>query len=379
MIFEIDTIRFEEVLNALYSRYLANKYPYYLANVKTPQDSTIIPDDFKNRGTRDNRLYARYLFFLCLYMRGKIGSVFASKGFTKLYQAHPDWFDAFVASRLKVSEIEAGLRKAGLGSGAVENARSWSINAKRLVRDFNGEALQIVEGVEDYREACVRIRNQKSGRGFRGFQEKMVSMILYFYLDAGLIEEFNFPMPVDFHVLRVLISNEAVRYPVMPDRNDHLSKELLLSIREQLMAYTASHDVNLVKLCNAVWLLSESQCSNAPGNRAIPSKERNGRSTVIFFPPVTGSLADHHAYGRTCAPCPLVTTCTLNIPSAPYYLWGGIYPSRKTEVLKLGGLELSFDMTEPKLGHESLRSRLVDGNRPKLRTDDRLNSEQKLF
>lgn len=200
----------EAVLGTLMSRYREGGYPYNLDTVRTPQDPRHMPETLPLGGAE----HAMFLWTSCYYMRGGIKSVEAFKRLSSMYREAPELFDPHfvVDNQIPAERIAELLGRNGLGfQGAVSSA--WKTNASRLVDMYDGDPRKIFDGVTNFEEAFKRIGNDGKGGGFIGFQEKMTSMIIYYLRDQELIEPFNFPIPVDIHVMRVSIANELISFP----------------------------------------------------------------------------------------------------------------------------------------------------------------------
>ena len=320
---EVHKERAEEILGTLLAAYEANLPPYNQDRVRLPQDPRHMPETLPRGGIE----HAMFFFNVCYYMRGGIKSNEAVIRMSRVYDAHPEMFDADYASEADQSEIEGILRQNGLGFQATV-AGQWIENSKRLTERYGGDPRTIFEEVTDYDQALARIKNDGKGNGFVGFQEKMTSMIIYYLMDEGLIDQFKFPIPVDLHVLRVSIANELITFPNAPHGTNLFTKDTLAALRALYFNYAEEHGVNPLRLCDAVWMLSESSCGRHPGNSTIEPlgrDRRNGRSTILLPVKVdTHDPAQQRAYDSSCAICPLEETCQFNIPGTPYYVGGNI-------------------------------------------------------
>ncbi len=322
----IDRARAERVIGTLMKLYLAREFPYTLPDAQVPQiPENLPPDGFA--GTRD---HASYLFALCFYMRGGIKSDRAAKAVSALYLHFPEMFRAEYARLLEPAVLVRRLVENGLGFNAKEISRFWPENFKRLYTSWEGDPRRVFDGVASYEEICFRVRNPKTRRrktglhgptGFLGFQEKMTSMLTYFLLEAGLIEPFLFPLPVDFHVLRLLIAHEIVQ--VEENNNGNFFKgPVLEAIREFSVSYSAKHNVDPLHLSEVLWCFSRSMCSKHPGNTTRYIGPRRGRSTKLVPKKITWSIRLRATFVRTCGQCPIEATCRYNVAAAPYYVQG---------------------------------------------------------
>lgn len=327
---EVHRERVEQVLGALVDAYSNNNYPYNLDRVRVPQHPDHMPPSLE-LGTKE---HAMFLWTSCYYMRGGIKSVDAFKRLGAMYEAAPGVFDASISMHMDPEEIALLLKKYQLGfQDAV--SKQWVENAGRLMERCDGDPRAIFDSIGTYDEALSKIKNDHKGNGYLGFQEKMTSMIIYFLMDEKLIEAFNFPIPIDLHVMRISIANELITFPGVPHGTNLYRPETLATLRTIYEDYSKAHDVDALRLCDAVWLFSEAMCSNQPGNITLEPEgrhNRNGRSTVLIPLEVDPySETQRDAFKRTCGRCVLRDVCKWNIPGKPYYVQGhlGIRGPRK--------------------------------------------------
>lgn len=321
----IDWTRTYDVLGKLMDAYENKDFPYNQDSVRVPQDPRHMPENLVRGGSE----HAMFLWSTCYYMRGGIKSVDSFKILSKVYQDRPDIFDASQAASLDPIEVGKFIRSYGLGYQHLQIGNFWVENAKRLQDRWQGDPKNIFNGVTSYEESLDRIKNDGKGGGFLGFQEKMVSMITYYLMDEDLIEPYVFPLPVDLHVMRIAVANELIKFEGYDESENVLSDQALNTARELFYNYSLKRGVNPLRLCDAVWLLSQSLCGKQPGNITLEPAgraNRNGRQTVLEALPV--DITDHkqqQAYHKTCESCPLnaeTATCEWNIPSKIYYVQG---------------------------------------------------------
>lgn len=336
----VDYDQVELVLGKLVCAFENEDYPYSLDSTRVPQDHRHMPQSLEFNTTE----HAMFLWTVCYYMRGGIKSDDAVKRLAKIYDNSPELFVADVARTMQPADIAKVLKENSLGFQDTVG-RAWVENADRLQKKWDGDPRNIFNGVASYQESLDRIKNDGKGGGFIGFQEKMVSMIIYYLADEGLIKEFEFPLPVDIHVLRVSIANELVKFQGYSDDENVFSDELLEVVRNLFVDYTRKHNVDMLRLCDAVWLLSQSICGIQPGNITLEPegrKNRNGRSTVLEPLPIDINNEDQRiAYHKACGQCPVEDTCKWNVPGKTYYVQGAlarrgervIYPKPSQEKL----------------------------------------------
>ncbi len=303
--------------------YNNNELPYSLDRVRVPHDPRHMPKTMERSGVD----HAVFLFNVCYYMRGGIKSNDAVKRMANVYDEWPSLFDCEFAKDVDPGAIEEILKTNGLGFQKVV-ADQWVENSRRLHELYDGDPRKIFEGVDSYELSQERIQNDGKGGGFKGFQEKMTSMIIYYLMDEDLIDRFNFPIPVDLHVLRVSIANEMITFGDVPHKTNLFTKETLSALRTLYLQYAEERNVNPLRLCDAVWMLSESSCGRHPGNTTIEPhgrKVRNGRSTYLIPKEVNfDDPTQLKAYRESCAICPIEETCQYNIPGTQYYVGGNL-------------------------------------------------------
>lgn len=312
-------------LDAVVDRLLAaqekNAFPYNLDAAQLPQDERNMPPSLPRGG----REHANFLWATCYYMRGGIKSTSAFRSLSKIYEQQPEVFDPEHACRMDPSDITALLVENGLAFSAENIGRYWVKNAHRMLGFYDGDPRNIFDEVSSYEQVLKRVRSTPNS-GFAGFQKKMSSMISYYLMDAELIPYFDFPLPVDFHVLRVSAATEIITFENAPDDNDIYSEKTLDMLRALYHDYSVTHGVSQLDVCNAVWLLSSAICGSQPGNIMLEPGDRNrrnGRKTHIVPMPIdTSNPRQLRMYEKSCAPCPVEEVCEFNMPSKAYYVAG---------------------------------------------------------
>ncbi len=318
----IDFERAKAVFGTLLTTYNNQQFPYDLA--KPPQRPENLPSNLILGSVE----HANFLWAVCYYMRGGIKSDTAIIALARMHEAHHELFiPAYLyeeQSLLLKSSMAERLKQYGLGFNSKEIPYFWVANARKLHQFWRGDVRELFLGVDDYETLCERIigsgkRRADHPNGFFGFQYKMTSMIAYFLQEAGLIAPLLYPVPVDFHVLRVLVANEILTVPgsdkVLP------LLELQEAARELTSWYCKEHEVSPVHLCDVLWLLSSSTCNQNPGNFSEIG-EYKARATEITPITVHWTPAQTATHIRTCARCPIRATCKHCIPSGPYYRQG---------------------------------------------------------
>lgn len=299
-----------------------NEFPYTLEAANLPQDERNMPSELP-RGGRD---HANFLWATCYYMRGGIKSTAAFAGLSSVYAAEPELFDPHHAMNDDPARVTELLKSHSLAFSSSTIGPAWVENARRMVELYDGDPRQIFAGTSNYDVLLSRMKNNGRGKGFVGFQEKMVSMITYYLMDSELIPYFDFPLPVDFHVLRVSAANEIITFENLPDDGDIYSDKTLATLRAMYHDFSVTHGVSQLDVCNAVWSLSAAVCGTQPGNIMLEPGDRNnreGRKTHIVPLPIDLNNASQiRMYERSCGLCPLEQTCKHNMPSKRYYVQG---------------------------------------------------------
>jgi hypothetical protein len=327
----IDFERAKTVFGALLETYIANRFPY--DNAKPPQRPENLPRNLM-LGTVE---HANFLWAVCYYMRGGIKSDTAIIALARMHEECPELFVPRYlhedSSLLLKSSMAEKLQDYGLGFNSKEIPNFWIANAQKLERFWGGDVRSLFVDVDDYDMLCERIigtgkRRPDHPHGFYGFQYKMTSMIAYFLQEAGLIAPLLYPVPVDFHVLRVLVANEILTVPgsdkILP------LPDLQEAARELTSWYCREYSVSPVHLCDVLWLLSSSTCNQNPGNFSEIG-EYKARATQVTPTIVNWTEAEVAAHIRTCARCPIRETCRHCIPSGPYYRQGEMHKQPRTE------------------------------------------------
>ena len=339
------------LFDTLVERQREKKFPYDMRDAFIPQK--VIPSQMRS----DTFVLACFYFYVCLYMRGGIKSLQAFAAMLRMYHDHPKLFDPAYAQYLQPAELQLVIAKY-VGWDAKAVAGFWIENSKRLVRKWNGDPRNIVKGLDNYEEALRRIQNKATasrkvreeadaiygnGLGFMGFQPKMVSMFIYFMdWDNLLPIKFLYPAPADFHNFRLALSHQALVLDPMPITY-RVNEALSVAWRNMMMRYLKDRgNVTPVELADALWLFSLVLCgespltmykepqviegqlgpANDPGDELFPHDK-----TMMHF----SSKRRRNDLKRTCLACPILNTCTLAIPAAPYYqrkdgregAWGG--------------------------------------------------------
>ncbi len=324
-IIHVNWDRAEEVFGILVQAVKNKTYPYNRAEL--PQLAKNLPKSL----VWGSYEHALFLFAVCYYMRGGIQSDTAILSMTSLYEKNrdiffPQYFRNDTSEETTIEYIKTELHSARLNYAAIEVSRFWVLNAKKLNKFWDSDPRNLFKGTTTYDELCTRIMRKgkdsaEKSFGFYGFREKMVSMLTYFYMHAGIIDPFIFPLPIDFHVQRLLVSHGILSVEGKGIGDDHFSQELLRVARNVTDEYCKKHSIDTRHLCDGLWLLSNTLCNKHPGNRSLTPKRR-GRASQIFSFSYGWTETHLIAYDKSCAHCPVEKTCQYHIPSAHYYISG---------------------------------------------------------
>jgi hypothetical protein len=292
-------------------------------NKQPPYDTFVPPQEYRPDSLRPGgELYgtpehAMFLWNACAYMSAA-DSAYSFQRLTELFKDRPELFDCERLRDVDTSELSGILQREGLPGRQNFVAGAWVENAKRLGDNFDGNPLKVFDGVENYDDCLNRVCNDGKGGGFRGFQAKMVSMILYYYQYDKLLPELPFPVPVDFHVQRIALSTEIVK----PDVGAfHRQPKIEDAIRSLTLDYVHERGTDPLALTDVLWGLSSSFCSGQPGN-AARSKKIGEHIHHVFAEINHENMKQSEAWHRTCGQCALSAFCLNDIPSAPYYRSG---------------------------------------------------------
>jgi hypothetical protein len=376
--FYIDYKMAEKVFGAMIARLGQKGIPYNLAHV--PQADHYLPSNLE-KGSRE---HAIFLFMLCLWMRGGVESDTATIFLRKFHEEKPEYFNPLmyydrenITIQGFVDSIKVELTHYRLSQRVEENSFGWVYNMRKLARHWDSDPRLIMSDKPSFEVLSKRIIgktrggnfdfiNEDSPNGFMYFREKMASMIAYFLMDAKLVTLFVTPVPVDFHVLRLLTSNLIIRVRGKDVEQsvgiDFYHSETLRLAREVTQWYSKEYKVSPIALCDALWLLSRTLCRGNPGNSGYVYDERRKKIKRIQKKDKHSYLSEHldvdsdskesTVKGRkrykglrfneydlfhkskiekvrsTCGVCPVKDFCKYNISSGFYYIGGRLVPER---------------------------------------------------
>ncbi len=324
-----DFARIDSVLAILLDTYRRPGFPYSLDSTRVPQDPRQMPRNLNldpaTRTPEQAKQLASFWFADCYYMRGVNDSNDMTINLAALYEDHPELFDFEIAATMSPPEIETLLLDYHLAVQHKQTSEHWVENAKRMVEIYDGNPLRIFDGADTYDDLVSRVRNDHKGGGFKGFQKKMTSMLSYFYMATGLIPYKNHPLPVDFHVIRLSVSQEMIRFNDLPETGIIPFDATTDFLREIFYDFADHHDISQLELCDVVWLFSRELCSHSPGNTLRQIGEYAARATQFertLTSAETATPKQHGQYARSCGMCPIASTCMHNVPSGLYYKQG---------------------------------------------------------
>lgn len=315
-IVRVDWERAEKVFGLILEALDKKAFPFDQPEAQPPQKGNL-PRNLVAGSVQ----HGAFLFCLCFYMRGGIKSDVVAKALTKLYEKNPNLFIPEKWNELVAEDIAQLLKSVNLGFNSRQIGNFWVVNFQRLAEKWEGNPANLFKNVSSYDKLCERIANDGNGKGFRGFQKKMASMLYYFLAEAGLVEEFNFPIPVDFHVCRMVLANEIVKIENRENGENLYQPEVLDAIRDLSVSYCREKGISTLKLCDGLWGYSRAICNLHPGNQSSIG-ERRGRGTLVLKIAGGWSEAQENSFYNSCERCLLAKTCIGCVPSAPYYVRG---------------------------------------------------------
>lgn len=314
---EINRARAVEVFEPMYDLYQRGQYPYDRPEIDLPQN--LVPRSINAKPL----LFARFLFFACLYMRGTVISSDAFKQLVRLWRNEPWLFNPEQVIKSNPWHIALILfdyipwRFDQIGY-------FWYHNSLVLLEDWDGDPRNIFAGTTDEAELYNRMIGRNGYRGFWGFKWKISSMLSYFLAAVGLIPPNNLSAPVDFHHLRVYLSTMMILiYDTLQIRFEsveHLGIELAkwLQVEFSLTAVTYG---------DVIWLWSLKLCRKAPYTKCrvtYMDVERNGKlvkNKKVRIPHEVdwSRPAYHRLQERSCGGCAIASWCKFGIPAGTYY------------------------------------------------------------
>ncbi len=334
------------------------QYPFSRPDLVVPHVAENMPPDITARPTE----LALLLFYACSQMKGGINSTTAMVALTDLHRDHPEVFNpSYAASELEVATLTALLESYKLGFNSAQVAEHWIENSRRLLAFTGGDMQRFIDQLNTYHGACRLLLTRRVHGvelGFLGFGYKMVSMLVYFYMDAGLLRRYHFPPPIDIHWLRIAVATKIIRWTdghlgheMYIERKRHrtfYTPEIMRVLRRLMVRYTRLTETDPIEFANAIWLFARDMCPHNPGNWFTQYGRYRARNTkierkIIWVQPDVNDLPlftatpsvnghgplrmawdarRHRAFARSCLQCVIHQHCRLNVPSMPYYRHG---------------------------------------------------------
>ncbi len=323
----IDHDKAKKVFDSLIAVYRAKEYPFEPERVLLPQDPRNMPIIKK----MDDEEKARFFFYLCLYMRGRIDSMHATRCTASLFADRPDLFDPLIARNLDPEEIEKELKAHGLGFQKKLNAAYWISNSRYLVGRWGGSVINIFHDAAELDDdqfwliSCERICSQgKNGEkgGFAAFQKKMTSMLIYYLVWLGIISYHHFPLPADVHHRRKCLAHGILSFSQNGNGNDFEHDELIGdAVREVTFVYAKTCGVSSLDLCDTLWPFSRMMCSRNPLFKST-TIDGSGRKSIIVPMELKWTKRQVNTYVMTCGHCPVQETCRFVLRARSYYYTG---------------------------------------------------------
>ena len=326
----------ETVLDTLLDAQKNGAAPYGLDHVILPQDARNIPYElFSN-----DRDLANFFAVSCLWMR-RTNSVKAMRALGNLYrdtrELDADPFDPHVAMTMDDESILSMIAPYSQLQMRDFTVPAFRANAKYITEAFGGDVRQCYDQTEDYEEVCRRVKNRTGAargpsKGLKGFDFKMVSMLLYYLADADSIDRpgeklmpyFDFPLPVDMHVARLSAGTGCVKLHGYDEGENIMSSELTTILRDMYYDYGVTHGIGQLSIADAVWLMGSWYCSYSPETFSVVKKLDKRKSLIAPYEPRYNHSRDASAWHATCGSCPIAAQCTHVAPGKVAQILGQI-------------------------------------------------------
>lgn len=346
-----------EVFGLMLESLREKRWPYDVA--KQPHIEDNLPKRLSEMGRDRRRVEARFFLVVCYYMLAGIESDTAMRGLSKVFDQDPSLFSADFNKLTGEERVYLRDRIFGILNRARLNRRAGQVtdqmvyNFAKLDRFWAGDPRKLFAKTTDFDELRRRLisKNRKfnpeSPEGFLGFQEKMVSMLGFYLMDRKLMPYYLMPVPVDFHVLRILTATRILQVEGVKAGENLYTEDYRVAARQVTYGYCAEQGVSWMRLCDCLWLLSRTGCRWHPDLKSSLGPPM-GRKTRIS-PLVYGwTEMRTKTYARTCGQCPIDTSCKDAVPSAPYYKWSKLITR---------GIRSSPDSWQPEIRFPASRSK----------------------
>lgn len=312
---------------------------------------------------------ALYYFYSAHTMRGGIVSEDPFKWLLSLRERFPSAFQPHkvmsiwnpnrlrVAIQAVTAEIRGAQRRTKtqgvgpLGYKIEELAEHWCHNSKVIGEYWDGDVLNIFNGVSDFEEAFARIDWKRlNGTGIKGMRRKIFSLFTIWLQEQNIVPKFPTPIPVDFHALRVLWAlgiidittqplPENPRYPEMLFGFPfvRVSEEIMDTVAIWSQGFLVKNGIPHMHVNPALWTLSRRLCAEHHQNIT-----RNaGRTFVLSEELRKNPGLWPKKYRDPCGICPVESWCTKVAPAAIYYDAGILLPMERVPYHQ--GLLLGID------------------------------------
>src|SRR3989338_1419655 len=323
-----------------------------------------------------------WFFCVAIPIRGGINSDDAFRFVYELYRDRPDLFNPYVAMYMEPEEIAGATEKVAMrihpgGSQgekqkgtfsyqSYQHERIWIHNAKVLVEHWGADLRNVFEGALDFEKAFAKIDHKRSKKGFRGMRRKIFSLMTTWLIEFGLVPDFQLPLIIDFHAMRLLLMHEIIQVefselgPGKPRdplriRPESMWKHAAVHISEPFVDQVIFWTLAFLKkykrllpcqydIAHGKWFLSRVLCPDYYGNRSFEQKHEDGKRRGLTERLVSDEeLLEIEtwpvSYRDPCRLCPVEESCKARFPQGPYFDWGAMvragdhitYPLRKVE------------------------------------------------
>lgn len=252
-------------------------------------------------------LTANDVFLFTHLMRGKVQSHMVTTRAIQLRRNRPQLFHLERAARLSASTIDKYLQDVfGKVPPSQRYGEAWRRNCEILLQGWDGDILNVFDGVETEEDVRARILNKGKyhlpyrDRGFYEFQEKMCALLAINLMHAGFIPRISMSFPVDFHHLRALIGTGMIQL-----ENGTYDPEPLKKLGDQIGRKYLDRfpGMDPVVFSEFLFVLSREACVNAVTDPDVDWED----------------LKIQRQYRVSCSRCPLRHRCKQTVVAGEYY------------------------------------------------------------
>lgn len=305
-------------------------YPFNRPDAIIPQ--TMVPDWLR----KDVQLLSNWYTWVDEHMKGRVDSLEAFRGHLRIVAKYPWFYHAREVIYRRPAELIAVLEDC-ISTDKVNVARDIKVNAVHLHTYWDGWASNMLRGIHSYDEALRRILNKKTktqraragwgGEGLYGHQEKMVSMLLYFWdWEELLSPRFPYPSPSDIQNVRVGIAAKALVVDGLSGDSTRNRELLAAAWRDVVLRYIVEHKADPREVSDVLWLFGKHMCGRSPlaETSKRPGTPDSGMFAAEEIPYFDGVAKFLHPDYRdtleaTCLVCPFRERCDVVVPARPYY------------------------------------------------------------